>query len=174
MVENANSEWRVANGVLNLYSLLATRHSHSLPLPHVRQERGEQSDRRQERTDLIDEADRGVVGELAKCGGAQPADAEGHTEEHTGDHAEAMRHQFLREHDNRRSGRRQYEPDQDREHRARMQADMRQGQRERQRTEHGNPEHDLAAETVAERTAEEGANSVGGEEDEKIELGRLG
>src|SRR5579871_2359267 len=106
MVDKANSEWRVANGIFNgLYSPFPTRLL--LPLPHVRQERSEQPDRWQECTDLIDEADRGDVGELAERRGAQAADAESDTEEHARDHAETMRHQFLCEHDDRGSGRRQ-------------------------------------------------------------------
>ena len=63
------------------YSLFAT--PYSLPLGHLRQEHCEQSDRRQEGADLVDELDRGVVGELTKRGGAQPSDAEGDAEEHS-------------------------------------------------------------------------------------------
>src|SRR6266480_7929627 len=64
-----------------------------------RQEHREQPDRRQERADLIDERDASVVGDLAEHRGAEPADTERDAEEHSGDHSEAMRHQFLREHD---------------------------------------------------------------------------
>src|SRR6516165_11985563 len=57
---------------------------------HLRQEHGEQPDRRKKRTDLVDEADRSVIGELAQHGRAEAADAERDAEEHAGDHPEAV------------------------------------------------------------------------------------
>src|SRR6516164_11373231 len=68
---------------------------------HLGQEYRKQPDRRQERADLIDKGDRCMVGELAEDSGAQATNAEGDAEEHTRDHAEAMRHQFLCEYDDR-------------------------------------------------------------------------
>src|SRR6185437_7088948 len=88
---------------LSLFATPYSRHAFYLlhALPHLRQEHREQPDRRQEGADLIDELDRGVVGELAERRRAETAYAEGDAEEHARDHAEAMRHQFLREHDDR-------------------------------------------------------------------------
>ncbi|GCC42489.1 hypothetical protein chiPu_0026807, partial [Chiloscyllium punctatum] len=142
-------------------------------LRHLRQEHREQADRRQECAELIDEGDRGVVGKLAKHRGAQPADAERDAEEHAGDHAEAMRHQFLREHDDRRRRRRDDQADHDRQHRAGEQPGIGQRQRERQRAEDREPDHVFAAEAIAERATDERAGSVRGKEDEQIELCRL-
>ena len=54
------------------------------------------------------------------------------------------------------------------------QAGIGQRQRERQRAEDREPDDVFAAEAIAERSAEERAGRVGGEEDEEIELRRLG
>ena len=141
---------------------------------HLRQEHREQPERRQERAELIDESDAGVIGKPAEHGGAKSADAEGDAEEHAGDHPETVRHQFLREHDDRRRRRRKDQADEYGQHRASDQAGIGQRQRERQRAEDREPDDIFAAETIAERPAEERADRVGGKKDEEIELRCLG
>ena len=122
---------------------------------------------------MIDEADAGMVGELAEHGGAKAADAECDAEEHARDQSEAVRHQFLREHDDRRRRRREDEADENCQHGACGKAGIGQRQRERQRPENGEPDDVFAAEAIAERPAEERTRCVGGKEDEEIELGCL-
>src|SRR5215212_8598791 len=65
----------------------------------LRQEHREQSDRRQERANMIDEAEAGMVGHAAEDRRAETADPKRESEEHPGDHPEPVRHQFLRKHD---------------------------------------------------------------------------
>ena len=114
-----------------------------------------------------------MVGELAEHRGAEAADAEGDAEEHARDQPEAVRHQFLREHDDRRRRGRQDQANEHGQHRAAKQAGIGQCQRERQRAEDRKPDDIFTAEAVAERSAEEGAGRVGGEEDEQIKLRAL-
>src|SRR5262249_33147279 len=54
----------------------------------VRQERGQQTDRRQESADLVDVLDAARVGQLAEQRGAEAAHAEREAEEQAGDHAD--------------------------------------------------------------------------------------
>ena len=140
----------------------------------LRQEYREQADRRQQRADLINERNAGMVGDLAQHGRAEAADAERKSEENAGNHSEPVRHQFLREHDDRRRRRRNNKADEHRQHRAGEQAGIGQRQREWQRTEDREPDHVFAAEPVAQRPAEECPECVGREKSEEIELGRLG
>src|SRR5258708_6598174 len=141
---------------------------------HLRQEYREQADRRQKGADLIDERNAAMVGDLAQHGGAEAADAERKSEENAGNHSEAVRHQFLREHDDRGSRGRNNKPDEHRQHRAGEQPGMGQRQRERQRAENREPDYVFAAEAIAQRATEEGPGRVRGEEHEQIELRGLG
>src|SRR4051794_28838038 len=121
---------------------------------HFRQKYREQAYRRKESADLINVGNAHMIGDAAEHRRAKTADAEGDAEEYPGDHAEAVRHQLLREYDDRRSGRRDDQPDADRQHRARIESGVRQRQRERQRAEDRQPDDVFAAETVAKRSAE--------------------
>src|SRR5712671_6175680 len=96
-------------------------------LRHLRQEHRQQPQRRQERADMIDKGNAGMVGELAEHRGTQPADTESDAEEYARNHPEAMRHQFLREHDDGRRRRREDQADEHGQHGAGEQSDM--GQR---------------------------------------------
>src|SRR5262249_29897611 len=140
--------------------------------PQVRQEYREQPDRRHEGADLIDKADARPVGELAEDGGADSADPKGEAEKEAGDHADAAGQQLLRIDDDGREGGGDDEADDDAEHHRRGKADIRKRQREGESAEDRAPDHVLAAETVADRSADYHSDCAREEENEEINLRR--
>ena len=104
-----------------------------------------------------------VVGQPAQQRGADARRAKGQSEEQAGDQPHVARHQFLGVDDDCRESRRQNHPDETGEHDGHGQADMRQQQRERRHAEDGNPNHELAADPVAHRPADDRARRHGKE-----------
>src|ERR1700736_6078182 len=78
---------------------------------YVGQESCHHAEKRQIRTDAINERDSMLVGEAAEHSRSDAADAEGESEEQAGDGTDLAGHQFLREHDDGRECRGQYQSD---------------------------------------------------------------
>ena len=70
----------------------------------VRQERGEQADRREKRTQRVDAFDADPIGQSPEHGGAHAAHAEREAKEHAGDEAHPSRDEVLRVDDDCREG----------------------------------------------------------------------
>ena len=81
----------------------------------IGQQYREQPDQRQERADPVDELDAGPIGDLAKHGGADAAEAERNSEEQSRHHADTPGHQLLAVHDDGGKRRRQHQTDNDAE-----------------------------------------------------------
>ena len=133
----------------------------------VRQEHGQQADRRQIGAQVVDVFDAAGIGQFAEQRGTEAAHAERETEEQAGDHADLARQQFLRVDQDRRERGRQDQSDDHAEHTGPEQVDVRQQQRERQHAEDRYPDHVLAAEAVADRSADQRAERDRAEKVEK-------
>src|SRR5258708_2574345 len=103
------------------------------------------------------ELDTVLMGESAEQGCADTTDAEGEAEKQTGYGAHLAGHEFLREYDDGRERRGQHESDDETQGTGPRQADERQKYRERRNAQDGCPNDALAADAVADGTAEERA-----------------
>ena len=139
----------------------------------VRQEGGEQAEEREEGADLEDEREAGVVGEAAERGRADTAHAEGETEEKARDQADAVGEEFLGIDEN--GGERGGEDDADDDGEDGAPKQIRVGQQEGKGggAQNGDPDDGLAADAVADGTADDRAGGDGGEKQEEEQLGVL-
>src|SRR5450830_1730450 len=139
-------------------------------LLQLRQESCQQADQRQESADLIHKENIGHVSQLAQQCRANTTHAERETEEQTRHGADLARHQFLREHQNCREGRRQDHADDDGQYASPEQVGIWQHQRERRHTQDRYPDHQFAADAVTDRAADHGADGDRKQEHEQMNL----
>src|SRR6266404_7175698 len=123
----------------------------------IGQECGHHAEQRQVRTNAIYELDSVLIGEPTEHGRTDAADAEGEAEKQAGYGTHLAGHQFLREYHDGRERRGQHESDDETQGAGPRQADEWQKHREGRDAQDGCPNDALAADTVADRSAEEGA-----------------
>src|SRR5579885_1922463 len=120
---------------------------------------------------MKNETDAGVIGQPAKHGGADAGHAKGKAEENSGDEPDPVGNQFLGVNQNGGKGGGKDKADDGGEHAAPREAGVGKQEGERRHAEDGSPDHHLAAQAVAHRTADERAGGDTGEKNKKMNLG---
>ena len=122
---------------------------------------------------MENEGDTSVIGKVSEGGGADSTQAEGKTEEETGDESDAIGQEFLRVNENGGKRRSEDRADDDGERGAPKEVRVGQKQREGRGTEDRDPNDGFASDAVADRTADNRARGDGGEKEKEEELGVL-
>ena len=122
---------------------------------------------------MENEGDTRVIGKVSEGGGADSTQAEGKTEEETGDEADAVGEKFLRVNEN--GGERGSEDDADDDGERGAPEEIRVGKEkcEGRGTQNGDPNDGFPADAVTDGTADDRAGGDGGEEQEEEQLGVL-
>ena len=139
----------------------------------VWKEGGEDAERGEERADVVDEVDAGVVGKLAQKCGADTAQAEGQAEEESGDGADFSGDEILSVDEDSGKGGSKDNADDDAENAGPKKAGIGQKHGERKHAENGPPNDEFAAEAIADWPADDGACGDSAKENEKVDLGAL-
>ncbi len=139
----------------------------------VRQEAGDDAEEGQERTDLEDELDAGLVGEPAEEGGTQAAQSEHQAEEDAGNQSHLVGHQVGGVDHDGREGRGDDEAGEEGADEGPREVDEGHGEGEGGGSQDGEPYHVLPPELVAQHASRYCSDGKGGKEDEEAELGGL-
>ena len=111
--------------------------------------------------------------DFAKNGGTNTRHAESETEKQSRDETDFSRHKFLRVDQDGGEGGGENDPDNEGEDAGPEEIGMRKRDREWRDSEDRNPNHEFASVTVADRSAEDGADGDGEEEKKEMELRTL-
>jgi len=139
----------------------------------VWKEGGEDAERGKKGADVVHEVDAGVVGKLAQQCGADTAQAEGQSEEESGDCADFSGDEILSVDEDSGKGGSKDDADDDAENAGPKKAGIGQKHGERKHAENGPPNDEFAAEAVADWPADDGACGNSTEKNKKVELGAL-
>src|SRR6202030_515158 len=139
----------------------------------VWKEGGEDAEHGKKRADVVHEVDAGVVGQLAEQCGADTAQAEGQSEEETGNGADFSGDEILSVDEDSGKGGSKDDADDDAQNAGPKKAGIGQKHGERKHAENGPPNDEFAAEAVANWHTDDGACGDSTEENEKVDLGAL-